>query len=137
MCRDKYIDDPSIPDDAILWRRIHPGELVPHEETGKPRPKSTQFRDSNDGTPMSVYLADIALRENRNPEDILANDYPGEGMVSFTAGFVRGLGLRVQPNPRPEEPAHAYVSGIGKKNKKIQRTIAKVCKILVYPADVD
>jgi hypothetical protein len=65
MAVDDYSDDPSIPDDAELWRRIPPWHFVDDENLRQIRPSSAAFEDDPDGSPMSVILGG----ETRDPQD--------------------------------------------------------------------
>ena len=97
-CRDLG-DDESIPDDAILWRRIH--QL---DKDGK-RPSTGNFRDS-DGE-LSVCWAPLTDRES-----VLATR-PDFRLVAFTAGEVRQLckpgKYVVRHAPTKEDPSHTVI----------------------------
>ena len=73
-------DDPTISDDADLWRRIHPNWWVQERKTGRWRVSSQAFKDSSDNTPMSVILA----APGRDPMSALAT-FPDHGLASFKA----------------------------------------------------
>ena len=57
MPYDHYSDDPTIPDDAELWRRIPPWHFFHDANLGQIRPWSAAFEDHPNGSPMSVLLA--------------------------------------------------------------------------------
>lgn len=99
-------DDPTIADDALLWRRIRPDWIVVDENTGRYRPSSQSFHDSRGGHPMSVYLAETAQR----PEVVLAG-HGGYGLAGFTAGLAGQMAQAVVRDPTPTELSHALVAG--------------------------
>jgi hypothetical protein len=114
----EFSDDPTIPDDADLWRRILPTAIVFDESTGDQRPASMAFEDHPDGSPMSVVIA----AECAGPGSVLAG-HEGFGLAPFKAGLARQCGLGVARDPTPEEPAHAVV--IGRETKSISRRLAE------------
>src|SRR5438309_4307922 len=112
-----YPDDPSIPNDAILWRRIPPYHVIYDQNMGRERPTSDAFVDSPE-TPMSVALA----AKCKDVDDFLKG-HTGFAVVSFTAGFARLLNQRVAADQRPDQPAwHAFV--IGKKTDSVRKKLA-------------
>lgn len=102
-------DDPTISNEAELWRRVHPAQVIRDHE-GKWRVSSAAFDDPSNGTGMSVYLAEIIIATDRTPASLLQN-YQQHGLVSITAGTVRDIGLVIRRSPLPDEPAHAEVCG--------------------------
>jgi len=88
MASDDYSDDPTIPDDAELWRRIPPWHFVHDENWGQIHPSSAAFEDDPDGSPMSVVLG----AEASDPQRALAG-HQGFALASITAALARGLGL--------------------------------------------
>lgn len=102
-----YPNDPGVPDDEVLYRRVRNDQWNWAER----RPSSAAFADSGDGSPMSVALRKLMLDAGLPPEDLLQG-HPRFGLVSFTAGQARELGLAVTSRPPvPGEPAHGWVSG--------------------------
>src|SRR3712207_348243 len=101
------IDDPSITDDEILWRRVRSDWTT--TKGGVFRPSSQTFKDRL-SFELSVHIASLT-----SVETIRAN-FPGEGIVAVTAGMVRSLGdykLVRDPivnDPRiPDDPSHALI----------------------------
>ncbi len=92
------IDDPAIPNDERLWRRIAPAQ-VHREPDGTCVPSSGALRTAE----MSVHRASLTT-----VQEALAN-YADFSLVEFTAGLARELGLKVYPDPLPEDPSHAIV----------------------------
>ena len=126
MAYDDYSDDPTIPDDAELWRRIPPWHFVPDENSGQIRPSSATFEDHPDGSPMSVLLA----TEAGDPQHTLAG-HQAFALASITAALARGLGLGVARAPLTDEPAHAVV--FGRKNKRVSRRLALGSRWIIPP----
>jgi len=127
---DAYTDDPTIRDDAGLWRRIPPWHCVFDGNLGGVRPSSAAFEDHPDGSSMSVLLAEIVAETRRGAEAILAGheDY---GLAAITAGLARACGQGVARKPRSDEPAHAEV--FGKKPKSVRKRIAKGSEWVLPP----
>jgi hypothetical protein len=127
MAFDDYTDDPTIPDDAELWRRIPPWHFVDDGNLGQIRPSSAAFEDDPSGSPMSVILGG----ESGDLQRALAG-HEGFALASITAALARGLGLGVARDPRPDEPAHAVV--FGRKNKRISRRLAMGSRWIIPPS---
>jgi hypothetical protein len=100
-------DDPTIPDDAVIWRYVVPQWIVPGKDGQRSLPSTGAFEDSSDGDPMSAILAS----KDRDPATAVPKTSPDAGVVAFTAGFLRGLGLELERAPEPEEPDHILVRG--------------------------
>src|SRR5215210_2484636 len=110
---DAYPDDPTIPDDAVLWRRIHPLQVKWDDNRRCHYLISGAFSDSSKPpppTPMSAFLAD-----ETEGEDAVMHSYPNWGLVAFMAGQAREHGLRIARTPEAEreqhEPGHIYIAG--------------------------
>lgn len=122
-----YIDDPRIRDDEYVYRRVGSAEWSWIEG----RPSSAGFHDSSDRTPMSVGVHSLLIEAGLTPRSLLAA-YPQCGLVRFTAGQARRLGLAVTALPRVDgEPAHGWV--VGKKKQSIRRHLARQSEIVVLP----
>ncbi|MDE3180806.1 MAG: hypothetical protein KGM47_14255 [Acidobacteriota bacterium] len=121
-----FTDDPSIPDDAELWRRVRP-DFQKMDAAGRPRATSQAFQEPSNGTPMSVLLADQVKAGGRDLKDVLA-DYPGHKMASFRAGFARTLGLGIARDPTPQEPAHAVV--VGNKTGSVRKGLSLTADLI-------
>lgn len=116
FCSENFPDDPSILDDEVLFRRIPPLHHFFDENEQRYRPSSAAFEDDDDGDPMSVYLSTVILRENRQPESVLAG-HEGYSLASITAGLARACDQTVHRDPLPEELSHAVVCGEKRKPK--------------------
>jgi len=128
-------DDLSILDDAELWRRIPPAQIVldqNHPDGPIRRPSTGAFDNSSDEEAMSVLLAAIVLEAGRTPRDTLIR-FASFGLVGFTAGLVRAHEQIVVREPEPEEPAHAAV--VGRKSKALKRTLARTSRWVILPDD--
>lgn len=122
-----YEDDPTIDDATELWRRIPPTWHKFDKRLGRHRPSTQAFRDSRDGTPMSVYLGP----ECGGDERVLAG-HEGFLLGYFTAGLAREWSQRVTREPRLEtEPGHAWVAG--KKTDAVRSALARGSGWIVGP----
>lgn len=123
-----YIDDLSITDEADLWRRIHPKQVVPDKNTGQLRPSSAAFQNSTNNSPMSILIAEIVLKSDRDTSDVLSS-YPGFSLAVFTAGIARKCNQGVKRDALPDEQAHGLV--FGKKTPGVRRKLAELSKWVV------
>jgi hypothetical protein len=124
------LDDPTIPDDAPLWRRIPPLHVVFDHNLGRSRPSSAAFEDHPNGSPMSVVLGREVLDAGRSAQSVLLG-HEGFALASVLAGFVRTKGLGIVRSPLAEEPAHAEV--FGSKTDSIKKALAKNSSWVVPP----
>jgi hypothetical protein len=119
------MDDQSISDDCLLYRRIKASprvNIVWDANENCWRPSSSAFDNLPNTNSMSVVIDDTLCQLGRSPKSIL-DGYHGFALASFTAGFVRQLEQQVTREPTDEEPAHGHV--IGKKAKSIRRKLAR------------
>jgi hypothetical protein len=121
-------DDPTVPDDAILWRRIPPWHVQPDQKRGGRQVTEQSFRDDSDGDPMSAVLA----TSGREPQEVLWG-HDGFGLVSIPVSAVRHLGLGVVRHPEPDEPHHVYV--VGDKPRPVRRALRAAAIWVVRPYD--
>jgi len=116
-------DPDDVPDDAELWRRIHPQHYP--QGDGRTWPYSAAFEDSPNGTSMSVFIASECGDYN-----LVLAGHLGFGLVALSALQVRECGLEVVRKPMEgQPPGHAEV--VGKKTKSISRKLAKACRWVV------
>ena len=125
-----YIDDPTIEDNMLLWRRIPPDHVIFDANEGRLRPTSAAFADHTNGTPMSVVLGQEVIDDGRTPESVLEG-HEGFGLVSFTADLARINRQGIMRKPQSTEPAHAEV--FGRKTKGVKRALAKGAIWIVRP----
>jgi len=93
----EWVDDPTVADHEVLWRRIHAAWIVLRE--GKETLSSAAFKNEE----LSVHIASLTTREAA-----LAR-YPQHRLSSFTAGDARREGYIVVRDPTPEDLSHALV----------------------------
>ncbi|HYM10426.1 MAG TPA: hypothetical protein VEU62_06830 [Bryobacterales bacterium] len=134
MGDDSYQDDPTIPDQAQLWRRIPPWHFVRDENLGRLRPSSAAFCNHPDGSPMSILLAEDMAAAGRAPNEALRG-HEGFALASITAGLARGCRQGVARDPLREEPAHGIV--FGEKSKLARKKLAAGSQwVIPPPADL-
>jgi len=107
------VDDPTIPDNERLYRRIHPNQVIPEGQGF--RPSSIAFRVIQ----MSVYSASKVSAE------AVVSDYPEHSVAYFTAGTARQFDLIVARMRGDRDPAHLLVCPKNKPNNKISKSVAK------------
>jgi hypothetical protein len=119
-------DDADIPGDAYVLRYIIPEWLKPLESRpGQRRLSSAAFspsskhRDPYQG--MSVDLLQPMLDAGLSPIDRKGDKY--EAVVRLQVRGIREVGLKVGPDPQPDNPFHAAVWGIreGARKKLLKR----------------
>lgn len=129
-----YSDDPTIADDSGLWRRIHPRWVVADENRGGFRVSSAAFDNSEDGSPTSIHLEEVAKENGLTAADIL-RPFVGYAMASLTAGDARACAQSVGRDPQPEDPTHGFVAG--QKSKRVKKQLSAACAWLIHPPVVD
>lgn len=122
-----FEDDPTIPGDERLFRRIHP-DHVNWNERGDPNISSAAFRDLE----LSVNLASVMAMAGREPGDAVRG-YAGFGLAAITAAHARALNQSVSRDPKLEEPAHGIVYG-EKKRANICRKLRDGAHWVVNPS---
>ena len=124
MPEDQFQDDPTIPDDAILIRRVPYDRWKVEEHC--PDTSAFNLRKSKNEKYLSVYLkGEVSLK------DVIA-EYPGEGVpgiVAIRVGDVRALGLGFTIRREPEGstlPGHCGIFGsFSKGHRKQLRRISE------------
>ncbi len=133
-------DDPDIPPDAILWRRVNRDDKY---QIKKGRPTSPAFnrhkakdviREYNIDEPaISVCIADTAIENGLTSRDVAKGEY----LVKITAEEVRNLGLGIVRTPLPDDPGHADIFDLQNRSKtkfkEVQRALAKACEWEIGP----
>jgi hypothetical protein len=113
-------DDPSITNDAILWRRISP--LWVHWGDGTtPRPQSVAFRDRVTGKVSVSLAAETTILK-------LLRCYPDQNVAVIGARVVRDAGCILVRKPTRFDPAHAifYPSPTQAKSQGIAKSASWV-----------
>jgi hypothetical protein len=118
-------DDPTIPDDAIVWRFVSPHQIVAGADGEGVQPSTGAFDDSSDGDPMSAVLAS----QGRDPASVIPKTCPGAGVVAFTARGLRSLGLELERAPEADEPDHIVVRG--NKTKSVKKALKREARWVV------
>lgn len=123
-----YRNDPSIKDDADVWRRINPKWVKHDPAQGRLRPSSQAFQDSTDGTPLSVLLA----ADLPGPHAALEG-HEGYYLAALSVGFVRSLGFVVTRHPIRDQdpPGHAWI--VGRKTSRFRTELARHATWVVGP----
>ena len=126
------VDDVSIPDEELLYRRIplHPPDNIqPTEVGGEFRPSSGNFRS---GEPLSVDRGSLTT-----PEETRDRGKPTLFHVAQVyAKITRQCGCRLVKDPMPDNPAHILLfgnhdSGSGALNKKQAKSLAQAASIVL------
>ena len=128
-----YRDDPTILDEAELWRRVPSWHFVQDENLGQIRPSKAAFDNHPNGSPMSVVLAHVVAETGRGPDAVLAG-HKGFALAAITAGLARECQQGVAREPLPNEPAHAVV--FGKKTNGVKKRLARGARWVVPPPDL-
>jgi len=128
------IDDPSIKDEDLLWRRIlNVPQWVTQNPAGGYRVSSAVFIDDYTGE-VSVHQAKLTTQERalRGRAD--------DGLVEIEAGFPRALGQIVASDPTKDDPSHALICpppGQSKGQRKANaRKMAEAARWLLKPKDI-
>lgn len=128
-CGTRFPNDPAIPDNEVLCRRVPPWHFFLDENLGRVRPSSAAFEDDDDGDPMSVYLFGVVQAEQRSAESLL-NGHAGYALSGLTAGLAREHRQTVHPDGRGDS-AHAVVCG--PKTDRTRRNFARSSHWVVPP----
>lgn len=122
------VDDLSITNDALLWRRLHPIWVIQNDD-GSYRVSSAAFKDGQHE--VSVNLAALTTIE-----DTLAG-FPDRGIAELQAGIPRSLGHALVRDPEPDNPAHALicepVPHPSKQRERDAKTMSQKATILIMP----
>jgi hypothetical protein len=128
------VDDPSIANEEILWRRIHNiPNWVKQKPDGTYRPTSAAFLDNTDPTgEVSVHLASLT-----NQQQVLARR-PDDGLVEIEAGFPRSLGHAIVRDPTDADPSHALICPPPNQTtrKSDAREMAQAARWVVLPKSI-
>ena len=96
----ELVDDLSISDDEILWRRVSPDQIKRnHPVPGEHSPSSAAFLTSQ----MSVHRASLTTSR------VVMAQYPKHSLAAFTAGVARKAGCIIVFQPTTEDPSHTLV----------------------------
>lgn len=128
-------DDPEIPDDAIVWRRLDWNQTANDEESpGFRRLSSGGFTDSSDGSGLSVHLA----QPGESIEEWLRQQHrESDGLAMLSVREIRLAGFGVVKRPETSDPHHCEITGrFGTRGKKkALHRIAKQNGLLRQPRE--
>ena len=136
-CRSIPESTSPVSGDEVLWRRIplNPVQVVRDSDTGNVRPSSAAFEIPSPPNGCSVDRASIAL----NPAATLAGARGPSALAAVTAQQVRDLGLKVEPDPDPGNPAHALIvadsNSTPSQRKRLASKVAQASNWVVPPPD--
>lgn len=106
MCQRVYQDDPTLPNEERLFRRVHLKQLVVDDDTGLARISSGAFRDKE----LSINIESVLQSEGKNLDACL-KDHLAHKLVSITAGAARQHHQLVCRDPQPKDLSHGLVYG--------------------------
>lgn len=110
-------DEDKVPDEAVLWRRVHPSQVV--EGT---RASSAAFDPHPDDGLTSICMASVA-----ETTDEMMVGHEGFWLLEFTAGDARRCGFEIEPDSRNVPYAgHTNLKFEGSKSarKRAQKQLA-------------
>ncbi len=114
-------DDPTVPNDAALWRGVLPSWIHPDGS----RPQSLTFIDGSDAQEVSFFIASETTKE------CLMENGPFVKLAQVTAGFLRSLGYSVARDPEGADGDAAHVVACpanGKTRKDIEKDARRIAK---------
>ncbi len=118
-------DSESIPDDAVLYMRVH----RQHFRGGTLQPGA--FRDQGAGMSTEWQKYCKAPREARSRAKVPTDN----AVIAILVGDVRGIqGLEVVHTPDRERRNRAHVDVIGTKTDRVRSELLDICEI-VLPLD--
>jgi len=121
-----FADDPAIGDDERLFRRIHPTQVVPDEDSGLMRLSSAAFKDPEMSVDLETVLAAHGL-----PVEACLKGHEGHLLAALPAGGCRRLEQAVCPDPLPDNPAHGIV--YGRKKGRIPDRLREIATWVIPP----
>jgi hypothetical protein len=96
----EHADDPSIPDECRMLRRIPPGWISDF----RPERSNFEIRQPNEGLSVTAWLAGADL-------DAVLAEAPNFGVVRVLAGELRAAGFKIVRMPEPGNPNHCECYG--------------------------
>ena len=128
-------NDNSVSDETLLYRRLHPTQVVWDENRGRVRATTNAFKDPA----LSIALGDELAALGVEPVWVLRMD-PQHQLGVFSAGFAQneeGQTVRRDPLQNHErygdDPSHGVVEGPKPKTRR-NRFVA-VCDVLLLQPD--
>jgi hypothetical protein len=83
------VNDPTIPDELIVWRELQPAEAPPDPQTGQRKIMSSVFRTEEMSVRMSDQISKLQVVTNA----------PGCELAQFTVGDARAQGCIITRDP--------------------------------------
>jgi hypothetical protein len=114
-------DDPSIPNDSRLFRRI-PADAnhIVWDDTAKAYTLSTQaFRNLQKNPPAFSANLECVLQPLGLGPDAVIKDPERYGLIALPVALVRQQGQGVERHPEPDDESHGHV--VGEKPKSVAR----------------
>lgn len=127
-------DDNPVSDETLLYRRLHPTQVVWDENRGGVRATSNAFKDPE----LSIALGDELSTLDRDPSWVLRMD-PLHQLGAFTADFARGEEQTIRRDPLVgherygDDPTHGAVEGAKPKTRR-NRFVA-ACEVMLLQPD--
>lgn len=127
-------DDATIDDGTLLYRRLHPTQLLWDANRGRIRATSSAFKDAH----LSVALGDELIAHGFDAIWVLRVD-PHHQLGCFSAGFVRLQEQIVWRDPLigheryGDDASHGIVEG--KKPRSRRNSFVEACDVLTLQPD--
>jgi hypothetical protein len=116
-------DDPGIPDDSRLLRRVpaDTNHILWDGNLGRWRISSQAFKNFKGVSAFSVNL-ECVLQERGEGTETLALNTARHGLVALPARLVRAHGQAIEKKPEEDDPSHGHV--VGDKPKPVMDAFA-------------
>lgn len=140
-----YEDDPTVPDDELLYRLILPSNTSYDGAGQAVRAATNAFQDypedrlEDAGVPavaVSVFLDSVMKVNGTTVEHLLARREGRYGIASVTAGQARKQGQGIVRWPTEQDPEHGMIFSLTgpKKSNGQSKRLAKASDIVVPPS---
>lgn len=103
-------DNPDLPGDLLLLRRVKPIAASVEWAGDRLRPTSAVFRDGRGELSVSLNVAGKL-------DDFKAR-FPDAGVVAFTVAHIRNLGYHIVPMPEADDPDHHVICDAVDRNRE-------------------
>lgn len=128
MNNSAFIEEDPIPDDHILYYRVHKG-LIGSDDVVSLKAFKEQGEGDAKGmsTNWSKYATAQLTKEQAADNGKLPEDY---GIVSFIVGELKTIKLKVKHKPLPNNQSHTNVNGLpdSMKDTEIRLNLRKIYK---------
>jgi hypothetical protein len=118
-------DDAPVSDETILFRRVHPDEVVWDDNDKCARPNSGVFKDVE----LSIHLGDVLEDDGREPVAVL-DGKPHHCLVGFTTKCAQEQEQEVKRSHMPTDDSHGEV--VGAKPKARRRYFSRESYFAVF-----